>query len=380
MSLQKALRRKNELDTIRKLGVGSVQGFFLGRPKRLPDVTVPIALQREIQFDTSPIRRYRSPTAEVMLETISPLIKSRSTEDVADLFHQNSGLLSLPVIDGEVPVGIITRQRITELFSGRYFRELNGRKPIERFMSRDITIVDADEPLESVSRKVTQDPEQDLSKDFIITKNNQYKGIGKVRSLLKRITELELRTARYSNPLTQMPGNVPIDEMIDDLLAAKIDFHVAYFDINNFKPFNDVYGYSLGDEVIITLGQVLQTGCSREKDMAGHVGGDDFVVIFQSDDWRNRCRSMMDQFNSRVLMHYNEEDRKNHGIYAENRKGEQEFYELLTVSAGVVHPDSNRCSSYHEVSSLAAEAKKQAKRAKTSDLFISRRRGPQKDG
>lgn len=195
-----------------------------------------------------------------------------------------------------------------------------------------------------------------------------------VRDLLKRITELKIRNARHSNPLTLLPGNVPINWEIDNLLQSTADFHIAYFDLNHFKPFNDCYGYSRGDQVIRQLSSLLSSHINTEVDFLGHIGGDDFVVLFRSRDWRARCEQVVAAFEQRVQELYKASDLSTGGIWSQDRSGQPTFFPLLSLAIGVVHPDPYKCSSYHEVAELAAEAKKQAKQQSGSAIFLSSRR------
>ncbi len=369
------IETQNELNVLENCGVKAIQGTVAAPISEIPDKFLPGFLQADKSVADNPAQNQRS-DAESMISPVTPISPSMSTENVADLFHKDTLLATIPVTERGNPIGIVTRKEIQDLFSGRYFRDLHGRKPIKEFMCSSFVAVETFESIEQVSKKVTNDPDQDLSKDFVITRQGQYAGMGKVRTLLKRITELEISTARYANPLTLLPGNVPLDESINRKLLAKESFWVAYFDINNFKPFNDVYGYSAGDEVIITLANILKSNTDSEKDIVGHIGGDDFVVIFTSNDWQMKSKKILEQFNSSVLKLYSFEDLNNSGIYAENRKGEKEFFGFVSVSAGVVNPDTDHCRSSHDVSNLAAQAKKEAKKSKESQLFISKRRKP----
>ncbi|MFC6670110.1 diguanylate cyclase domain-containing protein [Marinobacterium aestuariivivens] len=143
--------------------------------------------------------------------------------------------------------------------SGSCFRGPTGgrctKKPVSRLLSTDFIAVDQSLSLEEVSRRVTGQGEQDLQQDFVITQDGTYLGMGHLRDLLRGITELKIRTARYANPLTLLPGNVPINEELDRLLDSTCDFHVACFDLNHFKAYNDRYGYARGDRVIRHLGR-----------------------------------------------------------------------------------------------------------------------------
>ena len=192
----------------------------------------------------------------------------------------------------------------------------------------------------------------------MITRNGRYLGVGSVMDLLRRITELQVRNARYANPLTQLPGNVPIYDFIDDLLGQGSDFWIAYCDLDHFKPFNDVYGYSQGDEVIKTVAALLLEHMDDRLDFVGHIGGDDFIIILRGADWEARCRAVLA------------------GKGIEDRAGNATFFPLLSLSIGVAHPDPERCYSHHDVAALASEAKHQAKREPGNSLYRDRRQGP----
>ena len=90
-----------------------------------------------------------------------------------------------------------------------------------------------------------------------------------------------------------MPGNVPLYEWVDHLLHHKKEFVVAYCDINHFKPFNDAFGYSAGDEAIVRLSQIICDCVDRTSDFVGHVGGDDFILVLSCDDWQFRCEHIL---------------------------------------------------------------------------------------
>jgi diguanylate cyclase (GGDEF)-like protein len=195
------------------------------------------------------------------------------------------------------------------------------------------------------------------------------------------ITEMQISAARYANPLTQLPGNVPINEHVDRMLAAGISFVAAYIDIDNFKPYNDCFGYRRGDDVIQMLARQICEATDERLDFVGHIGGDDFFVIFRSTDWEMRCWQVISGFAEAVSGMLGVEERLRGGYMAENRRGELNFQALPTVSIGVVRIGAGDCESHREVAAAASVAKKQAKK-KARDagqpmggsLFIERRR------
>lgn len=174
--------------------------------------------------------------------------------------------------------------------------------------------------------------------------------------------EMPICAVRYANPLTQLPGNVPTNEHIDNLLLNQHRFVAAYVDIDNFKPFNDNYGYRRGDDVIQSLGQLIVECTDSKQDFVGHIGGDDFFVVFQSTDWELQCLNIIRRFGESMAALVGQEAHARGGYMAENRKGEVVFQPLPTLSIGAVRIFSGQFESHREVSSAAAVAKKQAKK------------------
>jgi diguanylate cyclase (GGDEF)-like protein len=188
------------------------------------------------------------------------------------------------------------------------------------------------------------------------------------------ITEMQIQAARYANPLTQLPGNVPINEHIDRLLLRGSAFTAGYYDIDHFKPFNDTYGYRKGDDVIQRLGQILGETSDARADFVGHIGGDDFIILFQSKDWEERCARALRLFDDYIGGIVSADDLHRGGYTAENRRGEQVFHPLPSLSIGALPTHSGNFESHREISAAAAEAKRHAKKIPGSSLFIDRRR------
>jgi GGDEF domain-containing protein len=197
---------------------------------------------------------------------------------------------------------------------------------------------------------------------FIVTRDDKFLGVGDTRSLLECITQQQIHAARYANPLTGLPGNVPILETVEGLLARKEPFAIAYFDLNQFKPYNDLFGYSQGDRVIQLVGDVLLEHADHERDFVGHIGGDDFVMLFRSTDWLARCQAVVGKFDAAIRRFYNTEALAAGGVWSEDRSGKPWFFGLLSMACGVAVPDAASCQSHHEVAALATQAKREAKK------------------
>lgn len=223
-------------------------------------------------------------------------------------------------------------------------------------------------------------PKRYLMDGFIITDKGRYLGVGSSHHLMALITEMQISAARYANPLTQLPGNVPTNERLDRMLEARQRFVAAYVDIDNFKPFNDNYGYRRGDDVIQLLGKLIVECAHPQQDFVGHIGGDDFFVIFQSPDWEQRSWDIIARFGEAIAALVGQTEFARGGYMAENRKGEVVFQPLPTLSVGAVRVLPGEYESHREVSAAAALAKKQAKKAqrqtethKRGAVFMERR-------
>ena len=314
-------------------------------------------------------------TVAALITPVTPIAPALTVGAVSELFLKKPQLYYLPIVDGDSPVGMVYRLDFMNIFLSRYGRELYSRKPIAAFMAEPL-LIEQDTPLEDASRLITGrlDKRFELPA-FIITHKGYYRGLGWMMDLLEKITDLRVHSARYANPLTLLPGNVPIDERISDLLQTGQPFTVAYCDLDHFKPYNDLYGYERGDRIIQMTGTLLNAHIDPERDFIGHIGGDDFIIIFQSADWRARCEAVLQEFGQRVPDDYHAADRERGGIHSQDRQGQPVFFPLLSLSIGAVQLEPGRCHSHHEVAMLATEAKHQAKLQAGNSLFVDRRQG-----
>ena len=366
--IAEGIETEGELDQLLDLGVTLGQGFLLGRPTPLPTVFTNDYLKAHFIS-----RRNLVDASETVLALAKPVPSVQHDSlliEAGALFKQDPNLIALPVLDGSQPLGIIRRHQLHELFSTPYGRALYENKTVTHLMSNDVLIVESFISLSSVSLQLTNQDVATLNNEIIVVKQGSYLGMGSLRDVLKCITELRVQNATYSNPLTLLPGNVPITREVSRRLAAGLDFHVAYFDLNDFKPFNDYFGYATGDEVIQLLGRIIHQHLPESDDFIGHIGGDDFVVIFTSHQWEIICETILDDFAQQVQTFYDTETLEIGGVWCQNRQGDTIFHAILSLAIGVVHPDSNACKSHHEVAELAAQAKKAAKKNGGNTLYI----------
>ncbi|MBF0471529.1 MAG: EAL domain-containing protein, partial [Gammaproteobacteria bacterium] len=278
------VEEEEEYNTLESLGIHLMSGPLMGKAANKPK-TVPSKKVTKIRGERYEVNQLPKNTAASLLDEVPAVSPDATVEVVGDIFQTIPRLQTLPVVDGGCAVGVIRRVGFMDLFLYRYGRDLYGKKPISFFMEHNPITIEIDLPLEQVSQNLTSQMELNTQQDFLIVRNGKYVGIGHIVDLLRVITARQIQNARYANPLTGLPGNIPINDLLNEYLALNHEFVVVYVDLDNFKPFNDVYGYAMGDEVIKGTASLLSTHCNPESDFVGHVGGDDFVLVMISDDW-----------------------------------------------------------------------------------------------
>jgi GGDEF domain-containing protein len=182
------------------------------------------------------------------------------------------------------------------------------------------------------------------------------------------------------HPTTRLPGTAMIERDIGARLAAEEDFAVCYADIDNFKEFNDRYGYGHGDRVIFLVSKILRdvVKAFAPTGFIGHIGGDDFIFNVSLDIFEVCCRETISIFDTLIPFQYSEEDRRAGFFWGKDRRGQLHRIPLMTLSIGVV-TNSQRCFSHTaQVGELATEMKAYAK-TKQGSIFVVDRRHGQRD-
>lgn len=374
---------------VRDLGIAFGQGFLIARPSAEPttlpsEKVVSTIRQRSIVVFPTGFSPAGNVTVRSLIRPVEPASPQMDNDEIYRRFDADAELMSMPVVANGTPIGLINRHDLVDRMARPYRRELFGRKSCTNFMDPMPLCIDEESTVQEAGLIISRSARRHIYDGFIVTCNGEYRGIGSAHDLMGLITEMQIQAARYANPLTQLPGSVPINEHIERLLERKLGFHACYFDIDHFKPFNDVFGYRKGDDIIVILAQIVTEVSNPLVDFCGHIGGDDFMILFQSEDWERRCQDALRLFDERI----NETIASgqvgepsvgrltDNGYFAENRRGQMVFYSLPTLSIGAVHIVPDTFESHREISAAAAEAKKNAKKSNGSTLFVERRKAP----
>jgi EAL domain-containing protein (putative c-di-GMP-specific phosphodiesterase class I)/GGDEF domain-containing protein len=375
--IAEGIETQRDLLLLRDLGIAYGQGYHIARPNAHPasalSAEVSKTLMRNVPSRSRETAGGMVVTAEKLLRHVSAVSPDTANITVFEKFNAELELHAIPVVKNAIPVGMINRQTMIERMARPYRQELFGKKPCSKFMDNAPLIVDKNISIHELSTLIVEGEHHHLTNGFIITEDGYYRGVGTGHDLVREITEMQIAAARQANPLTQLPGNIPINERINSLLVSGTIFFVCYCDLDHFKPFNDVYGFHKGDEVIKLTADVLNEFCDPALDFIGHVGGDDFIVLFRSEDWEARCHNILKAFGERILEYFSIEDRERGGYVTEDRQGKRSFQPLTSLSLGVAKILPEEFSSLHQVSAMASATKKQSKKIPGNSLFIERR-------
>lgn len=346
-----------ELDALAALDVRLVQGYLLGLPRAQPERTLDRSLLRSPGRSAEPSDRLGH-----LARAVVPTSPEVTTDAVFERFEREAGLQLLPIVLDGVPLGLLERSALTGFLARPFRRELFGRRSVMHALDRAPLMLEEDALVSDAARLLADKDDGTLDAGVVVTSGGRYVGIVLGRDLVRAIADQQIQAARQANPLTQLPANQPIDRETEARLARREGIVAAYIDIDHFKPFNDTHGYGTGDEVLRGLARTLQRHLDPEVDFVGHVGGDDFVILFGSPDWRARIDRVRDDFARDTQSHFGPEERRLSSFPGRDRDGTPRRFRLLDLSVGVVIVPPGHTLAKERLLRLEAGAKQAAKR------------------
>ncbi len=299
----------------------------------------------------------------------SPIPLSAPMEQVFSRFRTDKSSTFFPVVDetGQ-PVGIVREKELKDYTYSPFGKELMANKSFGRKLKDFVVRC----PMADINSKAEHILEAysavERSEGIMIVDGLSYVGFLSAHSLLHVINEKNLVAARDQNPLSRLPGNTVIVDWVSDAMdRLDCDYGLIYFDFDNFKPFNDKYGFRLGDRAILLFADLLSRTMNRDGGFAGHIGGDDFFAGFRAVEFNEvmtACRALIESFRHDVESFYDDETRQLGHIVGHDRLGNPARFPLMTVSAVAIQLPAGRSRhSIDDVSRLIASLKKDAKTA-----------------
>ncbi|WP_031479038.1 GGDEF domain-containing protein [Maridesulfovibrio frigidus] len=346
------------------MGVHLGQGYFFARPARTkPDLTneaMKIQKTPELRTDTNicgiPVKNLVNKVGAVEIDTPVPVVQN--------IFEQGSGVSSVAVVKNNVPCGLIMEYRLNKHLSGKFGVALYSNKAIASVMDDSPLTIDLETSVENVSKQAMARERKKAYDDIIITNEGKLFGVVSVQKLLDTLAHVQVEMAKGTNPLTGLPGNLGIEKEIERRMEDKENYSIIYADLDNFKVYNDTYGFKGGDKIILLISRIItwataKYGSDVTTDFIGHIGGDDFVQVISPEKAERICLAITRCFKRIVKTSYNAKDRANGWMEGKGRDGATAKFPLVSVSLAIL--DCTPEQSLLEIGEQAASLKKWAK-------------------
>lgn len=331
-----------EFACCREAGCDLAQGWFVDMPQ-----TDPGALQTAYpHLRISGTENGRSPTIDELLirrqiEQLPTIRDADGLETIFALFQNHPEQAFFPVVDAQgAPLGIVHERQIKAIIYQPFGRDLMKNKTYQARVSHFMTPAPVARLDSNTDRLVDLFAHMEGSDCVILTEQQGYAGVLSATSLIRIINDKQLKRARDQNPLTGLPGNGQIRDHVRAVLIDGAEArHLCYCDFDHFKPFNDCYGFQLGDRAIQAFASLLQGQFAGSNTFIGHVGGDDFFLSVQGggrDEVAEALRRLLARFRAEVALLYSDEHRAAGAIPCVDRAGVERVYPLMRCSVAVL--------------------------------------------
>lgn len=372
--IAEGVETERDLATVRACGIRAVQGYFTGRPLPAASASLsPLLMVTGMALIDSPE------------ETVGPLSLPREGVDpkarVGDLipmFERQPEPAAIPVLEGSRVLGLVTQNILFFHLGHRYGHALWSERPVSEFVeahNEGFDHLGALGTIEEAAEVIRRRPAWRRFDPLVVeNESGGYHGLLPVDRLLEEMTRLKVEYALQSSPLTGLPGSTAFNRAVEARLSTATPFVMGWADLDDFKPFNDRYGFGRGDAALLLLAEILQRHLQLGvREHVAHIGGDDFAFLIDMGDHAARAQKAADEFSERVRAFYDPEDRLAAGIESIDRRGRRRRFGFTSVSIGLVAWRGEPGISYRRLVELAAEVKTAAKRTTGPVVLLNQR-------
>ena len=368
---------ESELNALMSLGVSLGQGFLLSEPSApKPDHVEVVG-----EMPVPPTRKHgvscSTPVKELVHESLT-VAPGAPIREVKRLLENAPPMANVVVVEGKTPVGLLMNYELGRHLSTKYGLSLYYDRDVARLMDRRPLVVEAGMPVEETAAVAMGRKARNIYDDVIVTERGAYLGTVSVQTMLDTMAKAHVEIAKGSNPLTGLAGNVAIEQEIARRANEKQPGSLVYIDLDNFKVYNDVYGFKNGDRIILYTAEIIrraEADYGDPEDFIGHVGGDDFILVGDMSRAETLCREICRMFGEGVGKFYNNKDQERGYIIGKGRDGKEGRFPLVSVSIGYIDCTFELPFAMEDLSRRVAEVKKYAK-SRPGNSFVKDRRAP----
>ncbi|HZZ93279.1 MAG TPA: GGDEF domain-containing protein [Usitatibacter sp.] len=366
---------------VKDIGIACGQGWFIGRPAEEPTAALtPEALSAnaDVRIPVVPTPRLRAgtePVAHDFVRAVDAAAPETPLGAVLDRFTAQASLTAIPVLSAQGALeGVISRSWLDMVMASPQASAMRARACID-FADRAPIRAESDLDLSALTALLVESDARRMSDGFVILARGRYLGMGGTRDVLRSLQSSRVLAARYTNPLTLLPGQVPINEHLERLLQRQVPFTAWFVEIDAMRGLNDTAGFERGDALIRATAELLEDACEPGLDFAGHVSGSRFVVLAQSDDWPARSQRLIERF-PQLLPAYVPQDVLERGYFVVRfRDGRESVRPLPKLAIGILPVLPGVFGSRHEVVAAAKHAAQMALAATRSAVFVDEQHG-----
>ncbi|MCT7581050.1 GGDEF domain-containing protein [Aliarcobacter butzleri] len=367
--IAEGIETAKEFYTCKDIGADFIQGYLVQKPTTNIDKIEKIYKNIYSLISEDKRASQKNFIDEKFIENISPLNVNTSLYDLFLHFKENTKSHFVPITDefGNF-LGIIYESDIKKISYSQYGLSLAQNRTFSSTLLKYIKpalSVEISWGIDKILEIYNLNSNNSLG--IFITSSDKYIGFINLNSLLTLSYKRNIEIATNQNPLTKLPGNNQIEKFIDKSFKKnqKDITHIIYFDFNDFKPFNDIYGFRQGDRAILIFSELLQKRYSKDSFIA-HIGGDDFFVGLKNKDKEDvfeLTSNVQDEFRNSAKNIYSKEDKKNGFIISKDRFNEKRRFELLSVSAAIIEINSKSdISNFDNTLNIVKKASKNSKK------------------
>jgi EAL domain-containing protein (putative c-di-GMP-specific phosphodiesterase class I)/GGDEF domain-containing protein len=353
--IAEGIETEEELKTLIRLKVDYGQGYYLGIPQETfedisPEKVETITKNHSKNYNDN-IKNSIYPVIGYLSKVGYTFSPNESIELIYEKLKHDHAITEFTIVENDIALGFMTKTALNELLGGRYGFSLHSKKTVRQVMNTNFLRANYNMPIDQVSRFAMQRAIDVLYNPIVVEKENKYCGIVTIKDLLDTYARIEIDTAIHKNPLTKLPGNVIIEKEIFNRISGDSPYCIIYIDLDNFKAYNDAYGFENGDLMLKLVADVIRES-TLKNEFVGHIGGDDFIVICDYQEAGLLCQLILDKFASRVCSLYRDDDLSNGFIISVNRHGVIESFPIASLSiAGI----SNKINSYKSLDKFSKE-------------------------
>lgn len=373
------IENEEELKTLILLGVHAGQGYYLGKPEKVIQTIAPslLTIIESYKKISGNLNEYHQDYHYIHnlvnaseLSPYEPMAQCQTIKSILEKDKKNS----VCICENGYPVGLVMKAKLDEKLSGLYGYSLYSNRPIDKVMNKNPLIVDLYTPINVVAKKAMERSDDDIYDDVIVTKAMKFFGIVNMKRIFEYTLMMEKNSAKEHNPLTGLPGNPVINRVISDLATYRNDTFLCYLDLNDFKIYNDVYGFENGDKMIRMVAKILHDTIKVKfphSSFIGHIGGDDFIVVLNNvDQGESAINEVLNAFELNKIYLFSDHHRTKGKILSKDRFGIERSFNLTSLSVSVISGDLSVYRNSGNLTTALAALKKETKLVNRSSYKI----------